>query len=127
MSKPSLLSPFKAIRYLFKKPKTLRYPFELKEPALRYRGFHLNDWDKCTGCGNCADICPNEAIEMVEIPELKSKPEKGIKNERPKLDYGRCCFCGLCVDICPTGSLRLSRDYFHIHFKTDTFNFIPKD
>ncbi len=121
------LNPFKAIKFLWKRPKTLRYPFEKKEPALRYRGFHLNDWDKCTGCGNCADICPNEAIEMVEIPELKTKPAEGIKNERPKLDYGRCCFCGLCVDICPPGSLRLSRDYFHTHFKTDTFNFIPKD
>jgi len=127
MNKGSFLGPFKAIRFLWRKPKTLRYPFELKEPALRYRGFHLNDWDKCTGCGNCADICPNQAITMVEIPELKSKPEEGIKNERPKLDYGRCCFCGLCVDICPPGSLRLSRDYFHIHFKTDTFRFIPKD
>jgi glutamate synthase (NADPH/NADH) small chain len=127
MKKGSLLGPFNTIKYLWKKPKTLRYPFELKEPALRYRGFHLNDWDKCTGCGNCRDICPNEAITMVEIPELKSKPEEGIKNERPKLDYGRCCFCGLCVDICPPGSLRLSRDYFHIHFKTDTFTFIPRD
>ena len=65
MGKPSILSPFKAIRYLFKKPVTLRYPFEQKEPAPRYRGFHLNDWDKCTGCGNCADICPNEAITMI--------------------------------------------------------------
>ena len=138
VKKGSFLGPFKAIRFLFRKPKTLRYPFEIKEPALRYRGFHLNDWDKCTGCGNCADICPNQAIEMVEIPELKSKPEEGInpvrnkisngvKKERPKLDYGRCCFCGLCVDICPPGSLRLSRDYFHIHFDTDTFKFIPKD
>jgi glutamate synthase (NADPH/NADH) small chain len=125
--KGSILSPFKAVNYLFKKPRTLRYPFEPKEPALRYRGFHLNDWDKCTGCGNCADICPNEAIEMVEIPELKPKPAEGIKNERPKLDYGRCCFCGLCVDICPAGSLRLSRDYFHIHFDTNTFAFFPKD
>jgi len=125
MKKGSFLKPFKAIRFLFKKPKTLRYPFEKKEPALRYRGFHLNDWDKCTGCGNCSDICPNEAITMVEIPDIK--PEPGRKNERPKLDYGRCCFCGLCVDICPPGCLRLSRDYFHIHFKTDTFTFIPKD
>jgi len=125
--KGSILSPFRAVQYLFKKPRTLRYPFEPKEPALRYRGFHLNDWEKCTGCGNCADICPNEAIEMVEIPELKPKPEEGIKNERPKLDYGRCCFCGLCVDICPAGSLRLSRDYFHIHFDTNTFAFFPKD
>ncbi len=127
MAKPSLLSPFRAIKYFFKKPKTLKYPFEGKEPALRYRGFHLNDWDKCTGCGNCADICPNKAIEMVKITELESNPTEGKKNERPRLDYGRCCFCGLCVDICPAGSLRLSRDYLHIHFKKDTFTFIPKD
>jgi len=125
MGKPSILSPFKAIRFLFQKPLTLRYPFEQKEPALRYRGFHLNDWDTCTGCGNCADICPNEAITMIEVPEIE--PKAGEKNERPQLDYGRCCFCGLCVDICPPGSLRLSRDYFHIHFDTDTFVFAPKD
>jgi len=125
MGKPSILSPFKAIRFLFQKPVTLRYPFEGKEPAPRYRGFHLNDWDRCTGCGNCADICPNEAITMIEVPEIE--PEPGAKNERPQLDYGRCCFCGLCVDICPPASLRLSRDYFHIHFDTDTFVFVPKD
>jgi len=125
--KGSILSPFKAANYLFKKPRTLKYPFEPKEPALRYRGFHLNDWEKCTGCGKCSDICSNEAITMVEIPELKHKPQEGIKNERPKIDYGRCCFCGLCVDICPAGSLRLSRDYFHIHFDTNTFSFFPKD
>ena len=125
MAKPNTLGAFRTLRFLFEKPKTLRYPFESKEPAQRYRGFHLNDWDKCTGCGNCADICPNQAITMVEIPEPEPKP--GQKNERPRLDYGRCCFCGLCVDICPPGSLRLSRDYFHIHFDTNTFTFIPKD
>ena len=125
MGKPSLLSPMKSIRFLFKKPKTLRYPFELKEPAQRYRGFHLNDWEKCTGCGNCADICPNDAIDMIKMSDLVTK--RGEKNERPQLDYGRCCFCALCVDICPPGSLRLSRDYFHIHFDTDTFVFIPGD
>jgi glutamate synthase (NADPH/NADH) small chain len=127
MKKGNIFSPFKSIKYLFKKPKTLRYPFEKKEPALRYRGFHLNDWDKCTGCGNCADICPNQAITMIKIPAMQSHPEEGIKDERPQLDYGRCCYCGLCIDICPPGSLRLSRDYFHIHFNTDTFTFVPKD
>jgi glutamate synthase (NADPH/NADH) small chain len=124
-NKPGLLSPFKAVRYLLKKPRTIRYPFETKEPSSRYRGFHLNDWEKCNGCGNCADICPNEAIAMIEIAEIK--PGLGEKNERPKVDYGRCCFCGLCVDICPPGSLRLSRDYFHIHFDTDTFVLVPED
>jgi len=123
--KTSILSPLKALKYLFKKPKTLRYPFELKEPAKRYRGLHLNDWDKCTGCGNCADICPNEAIVMKEIPEIEAKD--GERNERPEIDYGRCCFCGLCVDICPTASLRLSRDYLHIHFDPKTFRLLAKD
>jgi len=80
MEKPSILSPFKAIRFLFEKPYTLRYPFEMKEPALRYRGFHLNDWDLCTGCGSCAKICPNEAIEMVGFEEIK--PKSGERNER---------------------------------------------
>jgi len=125
MSKPSILNPFNAIKFLFKKPKTLRFPFEKKEPSERCRGFHLNDWEKCTGCGNCKDICPNEAIEMVKITDLKS--EEGKKNERPQIDYGRCCFCGLCVDICPPGSLRLSRDFYHIHFDTKTFVSLPKD
>ncbi len=125
MAKSSLLNPLKAAGFLFRKPKTTCYPFTSKEPALRYRGFHLNDWDTCTGCGNCADICPNDAIEMIEIAELESVP--GMKNERPRLDYGRCCFCGLCVDICPPGSLRLSRDYLHIHFDTGTFVFTPRD
>jgi len=125
MGKLNILSPFKAVRYLFKKPKTIRYPFEPKEPSQRYRGFHLNDWDKCNGCGNCRDICPNEAITMVKIPEIKPKP--GEKNERPQIDYGRCCFCGLCVDICPPGALRLSRDYFHIHFDKKTFVLLAKD
>ena len=84
MGKPSIFTPFKAVKFLFKKPKTLRYPFELKEPAAHYRGFHLNDWDACTGCGNCSDICPNDAITMIEIPEIE--PELGKKNERPQID-----------------------------------------
>ncbi|MBN2619654.1 FAD-dependent oxidoreductase [candidate division WOR-3 bacterium] len=125
MGKPSILSPFKAIKYLFKKPKTLRYPFEPKEPAQRYRGLHLNDWEKCTGCGNCLDICPNEAIALIEQPDITPKP--GAKNTRPQIDYGRCCFCGLCVDVCPPGCLRLSRDYFHIHFDTKSFTVLPRD
>ena len=81
MGKPSILGPFRAAKFLFEEPVTLRYPFEQKEPALRYRGFHLNDWDKCTGCGNCADICPNEAITMVAASEVEPKP--GEKGERP--------------------------------------------
>jgi len=124
-TKKSFLTPFKAIKYLFMKPITFKFPFQTREASQRYRGFHLNDWGKCTGCGNCADICPNQAITMTEIPEIKTK--EGEKNERPQIDYGRCCFCGLCVDICPPGSLRLSRDYIHIDHANNSFTYLPKD
>jgi glutamate synthase (NADPH/NADH) small chain len=124
-TKKSFLTPFKAVKYLFMKPITFKFPFQTREASQRYRGFHLNDWEKCTGCGNCADICPNQAITMTKIPEIEAKP--GEKNERPQIDYGRCCFCGLCVDICPPGSLRLSRDYIHIDHATDSFTYLPKD
>ena len=50
---------------------------------------------------------------MVRIPSLPDDPVKGVRNERPAIDYGRCCWCGLCVDICPTGSIALSREYMH--------------
>ena len=70
-ARKSVLKPVKAIKYLFKKPITFRFPFETREASLRYRGFHLNDWEKCTGCGRCAEICPTNAIDMVEIEGLK--------------------------------------------------------
>ncbi len=123
--KKSLFSPFSALKFLFRKPQTLRFPFEGKEPAARCRGLHLNDLEACTGCGNCADICPNQAITMVEMPEIEVQP--GDKGERPSIDYGRCCFCGLCVDICPPASLSLSRDYYHIDKTTDSFEYLAKD
>jgi len=123
--KKSLFAPFAAVKFLFRKPHTLRFPFEPKEPAPRYRGLHLNDWEACTGCGNCADICPNQAITMAPVPEIEAEP--GDTGERPQIDYGRCCFCGLCVDICPPGSLSLSRDYYHIDKATDSFLYLAKD
>jgi glutamate synthase (NADPH/NADH) small chain len=117
--KKSIFRPFAALKYLLRKPHTFCFPFEQKPTADRYRGLHLNDRESCTGCGNCADICPNQAITMVEQPDLEAKA--GKKNELPQVDYGRCCFCGLCVDICPPGSLSLAKDYIHIAPSPDSF------
>jgi ferredoxin len=61
-----LLSPFKAWGALFQERVTIRTPFEHHQTPPRYRGFHINDLDKCIGCGSCARICGNEAIRMVE-------------------------------------------------------------
>jgi glutamate synthase (NADPH/NADH) small chain len=107
----SLLNPLKALSF-FTRP-AVTEPLEPRLAALRYRGFHLNDWEKCIGCSTCQKVCDNAAISMVKIPALPEDPLNGVRNLRPAIDYGRCCWCALCVDLCPTGSIRLSREYVH--------------
>jgi glutamate synthase (NADPH/NADH) small chain len=109
--KGSLLNPLKTLAFFGRKPVTVT--LEPRPAADNYRGFHLNDWELCIGCSTCQKVCDNAAITMVKIPGLPEDPLKGVRNERPAIDYGRCCWCGLCVDICPTGSLSLSREYVH--------------
>lgn len=88
---------------------TIRFPYESIPIPEGYRGEHTYDIDKCISCGLCAKICPNKAIEMVELPEkYKEKyPKKYLK-----IDLGKCCFCGLCQDICPKDALKLTKNFF---------------
>ncbi|GAY75600.1 ferredoxin [Sporolactobacillus inulinus] len=41
---------------------------ECGSAAISFDGFQYTiDPDRCTECGNCADVCPNEAIEPPKI------------------------------------------------------------
>ena len=51
------------------------------------------DKEKCTGCGNCAEICPVEAITL--------------ENDKAKIDGEACVDCGTCVDECPVEAITL--------------------
>ncbi|MGC8721868.1 MAG: FAD-dependent oxidoreductase [Caldisericaceae bacterium] len=122
----SLISPLSSAKYLFKKPHTLQYPKETKPVPERYRGFHINDLDKCIGCGNCMSICPCGAITMVDTKAFHLVASKeGTTDKRPQIDYGRCSYCGLCVDVCPTGSLKLSKDLIYSSTDADAFVWVP--
>jgi len=111
-NKGSVLNPLKAFSFLGRRPVSLPLD-EPREAAEYYRGFHVNDWEKCIGCRSCQKMCDNQAITMIRIPSLPEDPIAGVRNERPAIDYGRCCWCALCVDACPTGSLALTREYIH--------------
>ncbi|WP_456423977.1 NADH-quinone oxidoreductase subunit NuoI [Thermococcus sp.] len=123
--KKSFVKPWMGIKYLFKKPVTIKIPFEKIEPAPKYRGFHTLDWKKCVGCNFCGQICPARAIEMTWL-EVDGKMEK---RPHPKVDYGRCTFCQFCVDVCPTGALGFSEAYILTTDGTEDalelFNWVP--
>jgi ferredoxin len=47
--------------------------------------------ETCTGCGDCVEICPLDAIEL--------------QDEKAVVDEDTCSDCGACVDECPTESI----------------------
>ena len=60
-----------ALKATFKKPFTLMYPFETREPEEGFRGKQVFDLSKCISCNLCATDCPAFAIEMVELQGKK--------------------------------------------------------
>ncbi len=57
--------------------------------------FSYVDADSCTGCGSCVDICPMEALEIV--------------NDISVVDLHRCIGCGVCVPACPSDAIELRK------------------
>ena len=53
---------------------------------------NIEQKSNCCGCQACYNICPKNAIEMIE-------DEKGFKY--PRVDNEKCISCGLCVKTCP--------------------------
>ncbi len=51
--------------------------------------------DECIGCGACAEICPVDAVKMVE--------------DKPRVDLNWCIGCGVCAIQCPTGVISIRR------------------
>lgn len=46
--------------------------------------------DKCTACGACADVCPQDAITIDDVAVI---------------DLDACVDCGACIDECPNDAI----------------------
>ncbi len=95
-----------ALKRLFQKPITLKYPQERKTLPDRFRGLIQIDYDKCIGCGLCAMDCPSNAITMVTI---KREDRRVIR--RPIVTINKCIFCGQCMMSCPRKAISFSKSY----------------
>ena len=85
---------------LFKKPFTVKYPFEPSPPPDGFRG-RTEFTDECVGCGACAAVCPPKAITMTD---------EGT-NRVIRIDHGLCIFCGTCQDTCPWKGIELTEKF----------------
>jgi NADH-quinone oxidoreductase subunit I len=106
------------LRHLGRKPITIQYPEQRREPFPRFKGRHVLDrhadgLEKCIGCELCAGACPADAILVIgaeNTPEDRRSPGERYAKVY-EINYLRCIFCGLCVEACPTEALVMSHAY----------------
>lgn len=69
----------------------------------------LIDYDTCTACGLCGQVCPNRAMVEDATGRIVLRPAR----------IALCVQCGQCMAICPTravsvGGLDYERDFFDL-------------
>ncbi len=78
---------------------TIAYPEGPARFPERFRGRPALEPSRCrSGCRDCAEACPTDAIQGAGTSDLR-------------LDMGACLFCGLCQEACPERAIAFTRDY----------------
>jgi len=77
-----------ALKSLFQKPFTRKYPAVKPKVPFNYRGKAIHIPDRCIYCGLCEKYCPSHAITVDK------------DNRTWRIDYGKCLFCQQCEEVC---------------------------
>ena len=67
-----------------------RGTFTIGNMTVRQAGYFVQEG--CIGCGQCADVCPQNCIDLTNIPAV--------------IDQNRCLHCGRCAEVCPEKVIR---------------------
>ena len=101
---PKLREIKEALTSFFTPPYTSKFPKAGYEAPKEFRGKPKFNKDFCVGCGTCAQVCPTQAIEIID--------DKSTKTRTLRLDYGSCMYCGQCEEKCITKKgITLSSEY----------------
>jgi formate hydrogenlyase subunit 6/NADH:ubiquinone oxidoreductase subunit I len=87
------------LRNFFKKPNTVKYPFEKLTPPKDFRGKMVWEPEKCTGCMACVRDCPTDVIDI-------NRAAPDVRKFNATYRMYLCIFCGQCVDSCPVDCIR---------------------
>tara|TARA_B100000945_G_C20396641_1_gene605199 strand:- start:50 stop:535 length:486 start_codon:yes stop_codon:yes gene_type:complete len=107
-----------AIKEIFKRKKTINYPFEKGSISPRFRGEHAlrrypNGEERCIACKLCEAVCPAQAITI----ESEEKSDGSRKTTRYDIDMLKCIYCGLCEESCPVDAIVQGPNF---EFSTET-------
>jgi NADH-quinone oxidoreductase subunit I len=94
------------LRYMFKHPVTLNYPFEKGPLSPRFRGEHAlrrypNGEERCIACKLCEAVCPALAITI----EAEPREDGSRRTTRYDIDMTKCIYCGFCQEACPVDAI----------------------
>ncbi len=62
------------------------------------------DLDACEGAAVCADICPMNVYDIVEMPEYNND----MKAQPTRMED--CILCMACVSACPTQAITIEEE-----------------
>jgi len=88
----------RALRNLFSRPATRRYPAEVRPRFEGARGKIVFDLETCNFCTLCARRCPTLAITV-------SREERTWS-----IEHLNCIACNACVEVCAKKSLTMSKE-----------------
>ena len=94
------------LRYMFKKPVTINYPYEKGPISPRFRGEHAlrrypSGEERCIACKLCEAICPAQAITI----EAEPRDDGSRRTTRYDIDMTKCIYCGFCQEACPVDAI----------------------
>jgi protein-S-isoprenylcysteine O-methyltransferase Ste14/NAD-dependent dihydropyrimidine dehydrogenase PreA subunit len=77
------------------------------------------DWDICTGCGVCLEVCPVKLYEWMDTPGHPTSDKKAFPARESD-----CAYCFECENQCPTKAIRATSEGTSVPLSVTLFSWL---